>query len=106
SFYLYCTDPAGPDWGIGPGPGSDPYYTQDGGGPAGSYVANTTSYGSAYLGDAPSVSADTTEAISLDSHLATPGFNHDGTFIFDAWPLSATSRDGGQYMTDVCMLTV
>ncbi|MFA5637166.1 MAG: hypothetical protein WC977_14820, partial [Anaerovoracaceae bacterium] len=106
SYYLYCIDPAGPDWGIGPGPGSDPYYTQDGGGPAGSYVANTTSYGSAYLGDAPSVSADTTDAISVDSDLATPGFNHDGTFVFDAWPLSATSRDGGQYMTDVCTLTV
>lgn len=105
-YYLYCTDPSGPDWGIGPGPGSDPYYTQDGGGPAGSYVANTGSYGAVYLGDAPSVSADTTEAISLDSHLATPSFQHDGTVIFDCWPLSAVNRTDAPYMTDICTLTV
>lgn len=103
-YYLYCTDAAGPDWGIGPGPGSDPYYTQDGGGPAGSYVANTDSYGAVYLGDAPSVSADTGEAISVDSDLATPGFDHDGTVIFDCWPLSAVNRTDAPYMTNVCTL--
>jgi hypothetical protein len=119
--YLYCTNPSGPDWGLGPGPPTDPYYEQTSGGPGGSYLVNTTSYdddiidavtgrrqfsGLLGYGLGPAVTADTGEAISVDSDLATPSFQHDGTFIFDAWPLSATSRNGGQYMTDVCRFEV
>ena len=119
--YLYCTDASGPDWGLGPGPPTDPYYEQAAGGPAGSYLVNTTSYNDDIIdavtgrrqfsgllgyGLGPAVTADTGEAISVDSDLATPSFQHDGTFIFDAWPLSATSRNGGQYMTDVCRFEV
>ena len=119
--YLYCTDASGPDWGLGPGPPTDPYYEQTAGGPAGSYLVNTTSYNDDIIdavtgrrqfsgllgyGLGPAVTADTGEAISVDSDLATPSFQHDGTFIFDAWPLSATSRNGGQYMTDVCRFEV
>lgn len=119
--YLYCIDPSGPDWGIGPGPPTEPYYVQNMGGPGGSYLVNDAQYNDDIIdavtgrrqfsgllgyGLGPAVTADTGEAISVDSDLATPGFNHDGTFIFDAWPLSATSRDGGQYMTDVCRFEV
>lgn len=119
--YLYCTNASGPDWGIGPGPPTDPYYEQTAGGPGGSYLVNTTQYNDDIIdavtgrrqfsgllgyGLGPAVTADTGEAISVDSDLATPSFQHDGTFIFDAWPLSATSRNGGQYMTDVCRFEV
>lgn len=120
SFYLYCTDPEGPDWAIGPGPPVPPYYTQDAGGPAGAYLVNTTVYedsiideetgqrqfsGFAGEGIGPAVSADTTEAILVDSDCAAPSFKHDATCCFDAWPLSATSRTASPYMTDVVSLT-
>ena len=119
--FLYCTNPSGPDWGIGPGPPTAPYYIQEGGGPAGVYVVNSASYTddiidiptgkrrfSAWYGEniGPSVSASTAEAIIVDSDCATPAFTHDATFIFDAWPLDATNRDSASpYMTDIVSLS-
>ena len=114
--FLYCTDEAAGDWGIGPGPPTDPYYVQSAGGPAGVFVVNTDSYdddiiyegtgqrqfsGLAGEGIGPAVSADTTEAISVDSDCATPSFMHDATFIFDGPNLAMTDRTSSPYMTDV-----
>ena len=119
-YHLYCTDPEGPDWAIGPGPPEAPFYTQDAGGPAGAYLVNTAVYedtiideetgqrqfsGFAGEGIGPAVSADTGEAINVDSDCAEPSFRHDATCCFDAWPLSATSRTASPYMTDVVSLT-
>jgi len=119
-YHLYCTDPEGPDWAIGPAPPEAPFYTQDAGGPAGAYLVNTAVYedtiideetgqrkfsGFAGEGIGPAVSADTGEAINVDSDCRAPSFKHDATCCFDAWPLSATSRTASPYMTDVVSLT-
>jgi len=116
---LYCTDELNNDWGIGPGPPVDPFYIQVGGGPAGVYVVNLASYnddligpgqrqfsGFAGYGIGPAVTANTDEAISVDSDCAVPSFKHDATCEWDGHGLDATDRTSDSRFTDVATLVI
>jgi len=114
-YWIWALDAEGADYAIGPSPDDAPYYiTDDGGGISNIYVVNEAAYTDAVInedlgwkrftgltGFGPSVSL---QANPADPDTSTPSFSHDGTFIFDAWPLSATSRTGTPYMPDVYAL--
>jgi hypothetical protein len=115
--WLFCIDASGPDWGLGPAMTVAPYYVQWMGGPGGIYLVNTDVYNDSVIDDETGqrqfsglpgmttvATADTSDVIYLDSHLATPAWNHAGTVCFGAWPLSATNRTDAPWMTDVCSL--
>ena len=136
AFFLYCLSVTNNDWAIGQAPPISPYYMQDMGGPGGAYLVNLydaennpggykdsliaggsddddeTTVGQrrfsgfAGYGIGPAVTADAGEAILVDSDCAAPSFAHNATCVFDAWPLSATSRTASPYMPDVANLSL
>lgn len=116
AYFIFALDTDGADWGIGPAQSVPPYYmTIDGGGIYNVYVVNEDDYVDAIIdvetgqkrfsgwsGLGPAVSQ---QLAPVDPDTSTPSFAHDGTLIFDCWPLDATDRTSAPYMTDVVKLT-